>query len=141
MSKTSLWTFVDFFNGKMRLSIAKFVIKNDFVFLRSELYLECLNHRELVFICHIFLSFLFFSSLSANFLMTQKECTLGNQVHKRYIVTFTDDFTHFTNVYLMERKSEVMQNFVTFSQMVSSHFGKQISRLRFDNRNEFKQLD
>lgn len=64
---------------------------------------------------------------------------------KRYIVTFTDDYTHFTTVYLMEKKSEVIQHFFTFSQMVSSQFEKKISRLRCDNggeysSNEFKQM-
>ena len=41
---------------------------------------------------------------------------------KRWIVTFIDDFTHFTTAYLMENKSEVFDHFKIYEAMATAHF-------------------
>ena len=56
---------------------------------------------------------------------------------KRYYVTFIDDFTHFTCVYLIKNKSEVFEMFKIFDSMAVAHFNLSISRLRCDNGGEY----
>lgn len=55
----------------------------------------------------------------------------------RFFVTFIDDWTHFTVVFLIESKSEVLRCFEQYEAMVTAKFGKQISRLRCDNGGEY----
>ena len=56
---------------------------------------------------------------------------------KSYFLTFIDDYTHFVCVYLLKYKSEVTDFFLIFQNMVTSHFGSKISRLRCDNGGEY----
>lgn len=48
---------------------------------------------------------------------------------KRYVLTFLDDFTHFTVVYLLKNKSEVTQHFEEYVKQVCSKFNTKIHRL------------
>jgi len=56
---------------------------------------------------------------------------------KRYILTFIDDFTHFTAVYLLKTKSEVFHFFKVFEAMATAHFNLRMSRFRCDNGREY----
>lgn len=56
---------------------------------------------------------------------------------KRYFVSFTDDCTHFTAVYMLSTKDEVLEAFETYAAMAESHFDSRISRLRCDNGGEY----
>lgn len=55
----------------------------------------------------------------------------------KYFVTFIDDWSHFTAVYLMESKNEVLECFVAYEAMVTAKFERRISRLRSDNGGEY----
>lgn len=56
---------------------------------------------------------------------------------KRYFITFTDDFTHFSAVYFLHTKDETLNAFQTYVSMAEAHFGSRISRLRCDNGGEY----
>lgn len=56
----------------------------------------------------------------------------------RYIVSFIDDYTHFTMVYLLTKKSEVFEKFREYKESVTSRFGQRIVRLRCDNGGEYR---
>lgn len=55
----------------------------------------------------------------------------------RYILTFIDDYTHFTVAYLLKKKSEVFHYFKIYEAMVTAHFNLKISRFRCDNGREY----
>lgn len=57
----------------------------------------------------------------------------GNQ----YFVTFTDDFTHVSVVFLLRSKDEVLDRLMEYEAMATSHFGRKIGRLRCDNGGEY----
>ena len=54
-----------------------------------------------------------------------------------YFITFTDDHTHMTTVYLMRKKSETLDHFKTYYAMATSHFNRKIARIRCDNGGEY----
>lgn len=54
-----------------------------------------------------------------------------------YFVSFTDDYTHVSVVYLMKTKDQVLDCLKDYEAMVSAHFGSKISRLRTDNGGEY----
>lgn len=56
---------------------------------------------------------------------------------KRYIVTFTDDFSRFTVVKLLAHKSEVEKSFREFVEMTKTTFGKKPKILRSDRGGEY----
>lgn len=56
---------------------------------------------------------------------------------KRYILTFIDDYTHFTVAYALAAKSEVFRYFQMYQAMTEAHFNKKISRFRCDNGREY----
>lgn len=56
----------------------------------------------------------------------------------KYFVTFTDDWSHFTAVYLMQSKDQVLDYFEEYEAWVTAKFGQKISRLRCDNGGEYK---
>lgn len=57
---------------------------------------------------------------------------------KRYVLTFIDDFTHFTVAYPLERKSEVARYFKVYMAMIAAHHPhSRISRFRCDNGREY----
>lgn len=56
---------------------------------------------------------------------------------KRYVLTFIDDFTHFTVAYLLRNKSEIFKHFQIYEAMGAAHFSQRISRFRCDNGREY----
>lgn len=56
---------------------------------------------------------------------------------KRFYVSFMDDYTHFTAVYLLASKDEVQEKFEQYCAQVTSFFGTKIARLRCDNGGEY----
>lgn len=59
----------------------------------------------------------------------------------QYFVTFIDDYTHVTNIYLLKHKSEVLSKFELFCESAEAHFGSRVSRLRCDNGGEYTSND
>ena len=55
----------------------------------------------------------------------------------RYILTFIDDFTHFTVVYGLKKKSQVVEFFKTYEARVTNRFSKRIQNFRCDNGGEY----
>ncbi|CAL8084812.1 unnamed protein product [Prunus armeniaca] len=58
-------------------------------------------------------------------------------VPKGYYVTFVDDFSRVTWLYLLKFNSEVMDAFKNFHNLVMNHFLSQIHILRSDNGTEY----
>ena len=56
---------------------------------------------------------------------------------KNYFVTFIDEFTHYTVVYLLNYKSEVFEVFQDFVNKSEVHFNLKIVYLYCDNGNEY----
>ena len=54
-----------------------------------------------------------------------------------YFLTFTDDKTRFTWVYLLKRKDEVFQRFAEWKAMVENSCGRRLKVLRSDNGGEY----
>ena len=59
----------------------------------------------------------------------------------RYYVTFIDDYTRCTWVYLMKKKSEVFSLFMSFLQMIKTQFKTTVRTLRSDNGREYVSND
>lgn len=56
---------------------------------------------------------------------------------KKFFISFIDDYSHFTIIYLMASKDQVLHIFREYEALVTAHFGSRISRLRTDNGGEF----
>lgn len=56
---------------------------------------------------------------------------------KRYVLTFIDDFTHFTAAYPIEKKSEAFHYFKIYEAMATAHFQNKICRFRCDRGGEY----
>lgn len=54
-----------------------------------------------------------------------------------YFITFIDDFSNFTMVYLLKRKSEAFEKFKEYFQLRRTLFGHSIIKLRCDNGGEY----
>ena len=54
-----------------------------------------------------------------------------------YFITFTDDYSRFSYVYLMKRKSETFEKFKEFKVEVENQLGKRIKAIRFDRGGEY----
>lgn len=59
----------------------------------------------------------------------------------RYFLTFLDDYTHFTIVYLLKHKSEVYNHFKNYEAKVTAKFQTKIERLCCDNGTEYFSKD
>lgn len=55
----------------------------------------------------------------------------------RYFLTFIDDYTRFTTVYLLKSKEEVFEKFVEYKAFVENKFSRKIKKLRSDNGTEY----
>lgn len=55
----------------------------------------------------------------------------------RYVLTFIDDYSHFTCAYILASKTEVLRYFKVFEAMATAHFNLKISRFRCDNGREY----
>ena len=56
---------------------------------------------------------------------------------KRYLLTFIDDFTHFTVAYTLSAKSEGFRYYKMYEAMATAHFNVKLSRFRCDNGREY----
>lgn len=56
---------------------------------------------------------------------------------KRYVLTFIDDFSRFTTIYLLKEKSETFQKFKEFYETTANKFGHKIKCLRSDRGGEY----
>jgi hypothetical protein len=55
----------------------------------------------------------------------------------KYFLTFIDDFSRRTWVYLLKLKREVFEKFLAYKALVENQYGHQIQRLRTDNGGEY----
>ena len=60
---------------------------------------------------------------------------------KKYYVSFIDDFSKFTWVYLIKHKSEVFQKFHDFQNLVERQFDRKILALQTDWEGEYEKLN
>ena len=68
-------------------------------------------------------------------------CELGGILThggNKYFITFIDDFSKFTYVYLMKNKSDAFENFKTYLHEVENQFGRKIKRIRSDRGREYE---
>jgi hypothetical protein len=59
----------------------------------------------------------------------------------RYFVIFVDDFSHYTWIYLMKNRSEVLTIYRDFTKMIQTQYSKAIKVFRSNNVREYKQTD
>lgn len=64
---------------------------------------------------------------------------------KRYVLTFVDDFSRYTTIYLLANKSETFAKFKEYYELTKNMFNKSIKMIRTDRggeyeSNEFKQF-
>ena len=86
---------------------------------------------------------------------TQRETELLSLVHtdlgdlkqtetrggKRYYITFIDDFSRYTKVYLLRNKDEALDKFVLYKAEVENQLGRKIKRVRSDRGGEYLLLN
>lgn len=60
---------------------------------------------------------------------------------KKWFISFIDECTRVTWLFLMKDKSKVFSLFFKFYHMVQTQFGKPIKRLRSDNGREYANQD
>ena len=56
---------------------------------------------------------------------------------KRYFVTFTDEYSHFTTVFLLRNKSEIADKFAISVVLAETQTGKVVKTIRCDNGGEY----
>jgi len=56
---------------------------------------------------------------------------------KNYFVTFIDDYSRYTKVYLIKRKDEAFNVFLTYKAEVENQLNKKIKRIRSDRGGEY----
>ena len=56
----------------------------------------------------------------------------------RYIITFIDDFSKYTTVYLLKNKSDAFEKFQDFLKEVENQFCRKIKRIRSDRGYEYE---
>jgi hypothetical protein len=66
---------------------------------------------------------------------------LNSVGNKTYYVSFIDDFSKFTWIYLLKFKSEVFQRFQEFQKMVERIFDKNIITVQTDWGGEYEKLN
>ena len=58
----------------------------------------------------------------------------------RYFVTLIDDFSRYTTVYMMKQKSEVLEKFRRFVNLVENRTGLKVERLHVENETVKQKL-
>ena len=53
---------------------------------------------------------------------------------KRFYITFIDDYSRYTKVYLLRNKDETRDVFIKYKNEVENQLSKKIKRLRIDRR-------
>ena len=56
----------------------------------------------------------------------------------RYYVSFTDNFTRYTQIYLMRQKSEAFEKYTSLAAWVRTQFGVEIKKFHSDRGGEFR---
>jgi hypothetical protein len=56
---------------------------------------------------------------------------------ERFFLIFVNDFSRFTWIYFLRKKSDVFQHLKDFKALVETHSRKKIKVLRTDNRGEY----
>ena len=56
----------------------------------------------------------------------------------RYIITFIDDFSKYTTIYLLKNKSDAFEKFQDFLKEVENQFSRKIKRIRSDRDREYE---
>ena len=56
---------------------------------------------------------------------------------KKYYITFIDDFSRFTKVYLIRNKDEAFDMFLSYKAEVENQLNKKIKRVRSDRGDEY----
>ncbi|MCR2847923.1 DDE-type integrase/transposase/recombinase [Weizmannia coagulans] len=64
-------------------------------------------------------------------------CPVTSPIGFRYFVTFVDDFSRVTWLYLMKNRSELFSHFRAFHAEIKTQFNLSIKTLRSDNAKEF----
>jgi len=59
----------------------------------------------------------------------------------KYFVTFIDDFSRYTEVAILQNRSEVLQAFKDYKRRVEKETGHHIKKLRTDNAREYKSQE
>ena len=54
------------------------------------------------------------------------------KVGKRFYITFINDYSRYTRVYLLRNKDEAMDAFIKYKNEVENHLSKKIKKLRID---------
>ena len=62
---------------------------------------------------------------------------INSEEASRYFVTFTDDYTHYTYVYMMKNKSEVIDKLREYVEMAKKFTRQRVKRIRSDNEQEY----
>ena len=57
---------------------------------------------------------------------------------KRFYITFIDDYSRYTRVYLLRNKDEAMDAFIKYKNEVENQLSKKIKRLRSDKGGEYE---
>jgi hypothetical protein len=55
----------------------------------------------------------------------------------RFVLIFVDDFSRFTWIYFLKKKSKVFQHLKDFKALIKTQFGNKIKVLRTDNGGEY----
>ena len=61
----------------------------------------------------------------------------SNRTHSKWFITFIDDHTRVSWVYLLKSKTEVYHTFRTFHSMIQTQFQTQIQVLHSENNTEY----
>lgn len=56
---------------------------------------------------------------------------------KRFYITFIDNYSHFTTLYLLRNKDEADETFIKYKTEIENQLGKKIKRLRTDRGEEY----
>ena len=56
----------------------------------------------------------------------------------RYIITFIDDFSKYTTIYLLKNKSDAFKKFQDFLKEVEKQFNRKIKRIRSDRGRKYE---
>ena len=57
---------------------------------------------------------------------------------KRFYITFIDDYSRYTRVYLLRNKDETMDAFIKYKNEVENQLSKKIKRLRSNRGREYE---
>src|ERR1700678_2370805 len=86
---------------------------------------------------------------------TERHTTVGKEIHsdlwgpapvesinhKRYYVSFTDDYSRYTNVYFLHTKDETFNAYQTYEAWLSNQYEAKIKSLRSDRGGEYLSVE